>query len=334
MRRHEGRVLGDRGSVAGNGLLVAAAPLQQVASPVPRLPEPGVEAQRGVVLDQRAPRIADALERRTEVDAHRSVLRLGFNREPVVPHRLRPVEERRGVEAAVAVRLRRLDQPVERPEQRVGHADRNAGRVAAGAAPPPTLQVVRGAVAVPHPAVGHGEGIVDDRCVGDQHQRCAQVLDGACVVPLRQGGPAELEAHDRLVRVDHRRLAEVLRGLERPGKVEQDAAEPDERGQIAGLEPPGALEARGRGGEVAGVLLDVSQVVGPAGVAWGEPQRVLEAARGLVAEAHRHEHPAQLAPGIGLRRRLRVGTRRLGGERRVGLDEPLPDGGVEGTQIR
>ena len=55
MRRHEGRVLRNRGAKARDRLLVATSALQQVAPAVPRLPEPWIEVQRGVVLLERAP---------------------------------------------------------------------------------------------------------------------------------------------------------------------------------------------------------------------------------------------------------------------------------------
>ena len=227
-----------------------------------RLREVRVETKRLLVLLERAACIAHTLERRGEVDPHACVAWIRVHREAEVLHRLGPVSGRRRIEATFAIELRRLHNPVQRREQRV--RDRDLGHRPTARGTDSLLEVLCGLLELAEAAIRHPERIVDGRDLGVQGQGRRQVVHGAFVVALRESRPTQLDAHGRLAGIDRPRLGEALLGVQRPGQVEVDTSEPDQRREVGRAQEAGALETLGRPGQVAVVPENVSEVVGPA----------------------------------------------------------------------
>ena len=195
------------------------------------------------------------------------------------------------------------------------------------------LEVLCGLLELAEAAIRHPERIVDGRDLGVQGQGRRQVVHGAFVVALRESRPTQLDAHGRLARIDRPRLGEALLGVQRPGQVEVDTSEPDQRREVGRAKEAGALETLGRPGQVAVVPENVSEVIGPAEISRRQTLGVSKGALRLVVEPRRHESLAQLAKRVGADVWRAVRPKAFD-EGRVCLAELLLNGGVEAAQIR
>ncbi len=239
-------------------------------------------------------------------------------------HRRLPVARFERLDASQLVRQPALEQQVHVLLARVGHRQ---------IAVAPLADVRPRFLDLPHPAIGRRQRRMQALGLGIHRQRVFEILHGAGIVAFRDGHASQ-SCDGR----DCPRSQRVGFGEQRLGGVgfpliEIQAAEPDQRREIVGLELQRALEGGLGLVRFTAALVEIRQVVRPADVGGVELLRVQVARLGDVEVLRRLKHHAVLSVRTGeIRGRRRCVHRLL--ERRVALAHLRLHAGIDARDVR
>ena len=130
--------------------------------------------------------------------------------------------------------------------------------------------MLRRLLEIAQPSIGHGKWIVDDRRPGVQPQRRLKVLDSAGIVLLRCRHTALLVPHHLAIWTQHADTVQKRLSCLRLPQIEISGNQPDQDWEIIWLNTMSLLEIPGRAGEVPLLLRQISEVVQPAKLIWGQ----------------------------------------------------------------
>ena len=166
-------------------------------------------------------------------------------------------------------------------------------------------------------AIRERERIVNGSRAWIDRERLFEMLRRARVVAARERGATETDERRDRLRIARQRAREQRFRALGPRLIEVRVAEPDERRQVVGLKPARALEGRDRFHGVAARLVQMAEIVRPAGIFRRQPLRVDQTGFRRIAILRRHEQFAHLAEGGAELRGRDVAALKLAGEQRI-----------------
>ncbi len=214
------------------------------------------------------------------------------------------------------------DAAMRRVEHRVGKRDRRLSAL---------LEMEPRSFGVATRAIRHPEAVVHRARRGLERERGVETLDRAVVVADRERGATEPVERLRRARLDLESAREDGSRLLGSRAVEQDVAEPQQRGDVVGAQRERGAERRGCAFELAFALQQHTEQVRPARLRRVARGRFAQARLGVASEVVEQVELAQRSVSSGevARRGLAIGRQTI--DRRARVEELALDGWLEAT---
>ena len=286
---HVVRPAPDRGLVARDRLAVATVAGQQLAQTEVRVGKVRGHRQRRFELRHRAADVARHAQRHAETVPQRRIVRRQRETGPERRRRLGVATGTQRTRAASLVGQRAVQQADRLLQERVGESRRSAA---------PLPQILLRQIQPAQLPVRHAEAVVEARRPRIDGQRALQIRGGPRGVLTCERGASDAGEDRGRGRLQRQRPVVHPLGFHRLPLIEEHLAEPDQRRQVLRIELDHVPEVVERPSPLSRQLVQMGEVVRPAGRAGHLRPRVQVGVLRRSVEPGRLQHQAEVAEGF------------------------------------